>query len=40
LGEWNLINNIEGLEGFSTRLFTTVAGMSVEEVEVLLAEVR
>jgi len=40
LGEWNLINNLEGLEGFTTRLFTTVGGMSLETVQVLLVDVR
>lgn len=40
LGEWNLINMIEGLEGYTMRLFTTVGGMSVGEVELLLMEVR
>lgn len=40
MGEWNLINMIEGLEGYTMRLFITVSGMSPEEVEVLLMEVR
>lgn len=40
LGKWNLINMIEGLEGYTVRPFTKLLGMSVEEVEVFMAEVR
>lgn len=40
LGKWNLINMIEGLEGYTVRPFTKVLGMSMEEVELLMMEVR
>jgi len=40
LGRWNMINALDGLQGFTARLFTKVQGMPVEEMEVLLMEVR
>ncbi|KIX09018.1 uncharacterized protein Z518_00096 [Rhinocladiella mackenziei CBS 650.93] len=40
IGQWNMVNTLDGLHGFSARLCTQVLGMSVEEVELLLAESR
>lgn len=40
LGKWNLINMVEGLEGYTVRPFTKIMGMSMEEVELLMMEVR
>ena len=40
LGRWSMINTLDGLHGFSARLFTTVLGMSIEEMELLLTDVR
>lgn len=40
IGAWNLINMIDGLEGFTIRLFTQVLGWSMEEIEVFLEDVR
>lgn len=40
IGQWNLINMIDGLEGFTIRLWTGVLGWSMEEIEVFLAKVR
>lgn len=40
LGRWHLINTLDGLHGFTVRPFTAVLGMSVEEVELLLMNVR
>lgn len=40
MGRWNLVNMLDGIEGFSTRLFSKVYGMSLEEITVLLASVR
>ena len=40
LGRWHLINTLDGLHGFTVRLFTRVLGMSTEEVEVFLVRVR
>lgn len=40
LGLWNMINTLDGLHGFSARLCTQVLGMSVEQLEVLLAACR
>ena len=40
VGSFNLIQVEDGLESFSLRLFTTVLGWQLEEVQVLLANVR
>ncbi|KAF2758956.1 putative methyltransferase [Pseudovirgaria hyperparasitica] len=40
LGEWNMINTLDGLHGFSARLCTQVLGMSPEELELLLMGCR
>ena len=40
IGAWNLINMLDGLEGFTFRLFQGVHGWSREEIEVFLAGVR
>lgn len=40
IGNWNLINVMDGLEGFTVRLFTMALEMSVEEVQVMLEGVR
>ena len=40
LGRWHLVNTLDGLYGFTVRLFTGVLGMSTEEVEVFLVKVR
>ena len=40
LGRWHTVNTLDGLHGFSARLFTGVLGMSAEDVEALLVKVR
>ncbi|KAL3440677.1 S-adenosyl-L-methionine-dependent methyltransferase [Aspergillus insuetus] len=40
LGQWNMVNTLDGLYGFSARLLTQVLGMSTEELETLLAKCR
>jgi trans-aconitate methyltransferase len=40
MGRWNLVNMLDGLEGYSMALFTRAHGMSPEEVQVFLADVR
>ena len=40
LGSYNLVQIEDGLEGFSMRLFTQHLGWKVEEVHILLANVR
>ena len=40
MGRWNLINMLEGLDGFTMRLFTKALDMSFEEVATFLVEVR
>ncbi|KAK5054452.1 hypothetical protein LTR84_001342 [Exophiala bonariae] len=40
IGQWNMFNTLDGIHGFSARLCTKVLGMSVEEVELLLAQSR
>lgn len=40
IGEWNLVNMLDGLEGFTNRLFTGVLGWSMEEVQAFLVGVR
>jgi SAM-dependent methyltransferase len=40
LGTWHMINTLDGLHGFSVRPFTAILGMSLEEVELFLVEVK
>lgn len=40
LGKWNLVNMVDGLEGYTVRPFTKIMGMGIEEVELLMMEVR
>ena len=40
IGRWNYINMMEGMEGFTVRLFTKALGQTFEEVQVLLAGMR
>ena len=40
IGEWNLLNMLDGLDGFTFRLWTNVLGWSMEEVESFLENVR
>ncbi|KAJ9665077.1 hypothetical protein H2201_004737 [Coniosporium apollinis] len=40
LGMWTLANILEGLQGFSLALMTRFLGLSAEEVELLLVDVR
>ncbi|OCL11725.1 S-adenosyl-L-methionine-dependent methyltransferase [Glonium stellatum] len=40
LGRWNLVNSLDGLQGYSMALMTRVLGMRIEEVEVMLVDVR
>lgn len=40
IGQLNLIDMLDGLEGFTFRLWTTVLGWSVEETESFLVCVR
>ncbi|KAI9804639.1 MAG: hypothetical protein M1833_006714 [Piccolia ochrophora] len=40
VGALNLLQTLEGMEGFTLRLFTAVLGWKPEEVQVLLAQVR
>jgi hypothetical protein len=40
IGQWNMMNMLDGLEGFTVRLWTKALGMSVSEIEVFLAGVR
>lgn len=40
LGQWNMVNTLDGLHGFAARLCTQVLGMSAEELELLLMESR
>jgi hypothetical protein len=40
LGLWNMINTLDGLEGFTMAIFTRVLGWAPEEVTVFLAGVR
>ncbi|KAL4805143.1 S-adenosyl-L-methionine-dependent methyltransferase [Aspergillus unguis] len=40
LGQWNMVNTLDGLHGFSARLLTQVMGMTPEELEELLAACR
>ncbi|KIW00641.1 uncharacterized protein PV09_07834 [Verruconis gallopava] len=40
LGRWNLVNMLDGLEGYSMALLTRAHGMSPEEVQVFLSDVR
>ena len=40
LGLWNMVNTLDGLEGFTLAMFTRVLGWQPEEVQVFLAGVR
>lgn len=40
IGDWNMLNTLDGLHGFSARLCLTVLGMGDEEFNLLLAESR
>lgn len=40
IGEWNMVNTLDGLHGFAARLCIQVMGMNPEELEVLLAACR
>ncbi|KAL4875215.1 S-adenosyl-L-methionine-dependent methyltransferase [Aspergillus karnatakaensis] len=40
IGQWNMVNTLDGLHGFSARLCIQVLGMTAEEHEELLAECR
>ena len=40
LGQWNMINMLNGLEGFTLRVFMKILEMSREETEVLMMEMR
>lgn len=40
VGAWQMINVLEGMQGFTMALFTRVLGWSKEEVEVFLTDVR
>ena len=40
LGAYNLLQTLEGMEGFSLPIFTRYLGWTAEEVQILLAEVR
>ncbi|KAL2866082.1 class I SAM-dependent methyltransferase [Aspergillus lucknowensis] len=40
LGQWNMVNTLDGLHGFAARVCTQVLGMTTEELEVLLAASR
>ena len=40
LGQWNMVNTLEGLHGFGARLCIQVLGMGNDEFEVLLAKCR
>ncbi|EXJ53420.1 uncharacterized protein A1O5_13354 [Cladophialophora psammophila CBS 110553] len=40
IGIWNMINMLEGLDGFTVRLWTTALGMTAEEIRIFLVQVR
>lgn len=40
LGRWHLANSLDGLEGFSMALCTRAHGMTTEEVQLLMMDVR
>jgi hypothetical protein len=40
IGNWNMINTLDGIHGFSARLCTQVLGMSSDELETMLVGVR
>jgi len=40
MGRWNYINMLDGLEGFTVRLWTKALGMTMEEVQLFLVDVR
>ncbi|KIX08763.1 uncharacterized protein Z518_03420 [Rhinocladiella mackenziei CBS 650.93] len=40
MGLWNMINMLDGLDGFTVRLWTTALGMTPEEIQLFLVQVR
>jgi hypothetical protein len=40
LGRWNLANQLDGLEGYSMAVMTRAHGMSAEEVQLMMVDVR
>ncbi|KAL4866206.1 S-adenosyl-L-methionine-dependent methyltransferase [Aspergillus spectabilis] len=40
IGQWNMVNTLDGLHGFSARLCIQILGMTPEDHELLLAECR
>lgn len=40
IGKWNLVNMLDGLEGFCVRLFSSTLGMTMEEIQMFLVDVR
>lgn len=40
MGMWNMVNMLEGLDGFTVRLWTSTLGMTPEEIQVFLVQVR
>ena len=40
LGKWMMMNMLEGIEGFTLRLWTSQLGWSTDRIQVFLAEVR
>ncbi|OAL39817.1 hypothetical protein AYO20_00729 [Fonsecaea nubica] len=40
IGLWNMLNMLDGLDGFTLRLWTTAFGMTVEEIQIFLVQVR
>ncbi|KIX07160.1 uncharacterized protein Z518_01813 [Rhinocladiella mackenziei CBS 650.93] len=40
MGAWNLVNILDGLEGFTLRPFMEILGMSFDDVQVLLAKAK
>ncbi|KAK0099254.1 hypothetical protein ONS96_008488 [Cadophora gregata f. sp. sojae] len=40
LGLWNMVNTLDGLEGFTMAMFTRVLGWTPEEVQIFLVDVR
>lgn len=40
VGSFELVNMTEGIEGLTMRLYSKALGMSIEEIQVLLVDVR
>lgn len=40
VGKWNEVNMLDGLEGFCVRLFSSTLGMTMEEIQLFLIDVR